>query len=454
MLTPEQINEIRAKSGLKPIGQSKNANVVGRFDYLKKQQESTDNLKGDLSKRIGSIKTSFASGKSRNPIQGFNDSLNILGQTAGGILDIGERIGEKIFDTGTTELSKHISGTPTKAEQNIKQAGLDILDSTAGKIAIDAIKNGVEAYSDFKVKHPDIARDIENVINVTAVLPMAKTAIKGTSVLAKSATKAAGKTVKPIIKGTGELLEATGKISAKSAIPLNSQEAALVQAYKAKNPLLKRVLGEAEQEPRTAALTAYEKGFMGTESMIGVQARREATKIWDDVKPVLNNIEEKIKTADVFDSILNKIIKKVKEPGRQGSLVDALEAMADDYKGITEMSHSFAQDIKSDLYKFIPDKVWKGKPIASSLRDVQAMFAQELRNRTRAALKDSPEALKAFDDYGNLKALMEFGKSAMTGSKRKGGFGGFVNSLYENATVPIKTISGQILKRTGELLKK
>jgi len=118
------------------------------------------------------------------------------------------------------------------------------------------------------------------------------------------------------------------------------------------------------------------------------------------------------------------------------------------------MTHEFAQDIKSDLYKHIPEKMWKGKPIASSYREVQSMFAQELRNLTRAKLKGDVEALSAFDDYGNLKALMEFGKKAMTGSKFKGGAGSWLNAAKEKLLVPIETIGGQILKKGGRMLRK
>jgi len=43
---------------------------------------------------------------------------------------------------------------------------------------------------------------------------------------------------------------------------------------------------------------------------------------------------------------------------------------------------------------------------------------------------------------------MEFGKKAMTGGKKKGGGGSFWSSVYENATIPAKTVGGQILKKT------
>ena len=202
-------------------------------------------------------------------------------------------------------------------------------------------------------------------------------------------------------------------------------------------------------------MTAYKKGFMGTEAMIGVQAKRTATNIWNEaVKPALEKVKGEIDIKDVFSSMRDKIESEIKEKIRKTDLMAQVDEMEKAYKDTPTMSHQMAQDIKSDLYKFIPEKWYNGKPVASISTEIKGRFASELRKRTRQALKDNTEALQAFDDYGNLKALSEFGINAISGSKKKGGFGSFVSSLYENATVPAKTVGGQVLKKTGEALQK
>jgi hypothetical protein len=133
---------------------------------------------------------------------------------------------------------------------------------------------------------------------------------------------------------------------------------------------------------------------------------------------------------------------------RQKSLLEALEALKEDYKGIDEIPLKKLQDIKSGWAQFIPDKSYQGRPIAGAFKDVTAKAADKARTTIYDTL--GSDMREAYIDYGNMKALEELGIKAMTGTGLKGGFGGFWSTVKDMALIPVTTIGGKVLYRTGQ----
>lgn len=258
----------------------------------------------------------------------------------------------------------------------------------------------------------------------------------------------------PIASIAGKvLIKPAGEALAKIFIPTSAKEAGLLQTYKAGNTLAERVknlLSTGETGgPTTAASTAFDKGLMGTESMIGVQAKRASGELWNGlISPALKQSSAKVDMPKFFDALQEQIVAKNPELSRQKSLLEALDALKEDYKGVTQISLEDLQKFKEGWAKFIPDKAYRGKPIAGAFKDVQNMAAGNARGVIYDAL--GPNVKQAYFDYGNLQALQELGQTAMTGGKLKGGAGSFISGLYEMATVPIGTIGGQTLYKVGQ----
>jgi hypothetical protein len=406
--TPEDVDYVAKQLNIKPKESSLGQRIGG--DLMARGKEALSTI-GEL-----------ATGK----ISPRETQNRILGGGAGAINDV---VGEAI--------------TPL-----LKPVLEPLFKTGVGQAALEAIKGGREVYNKWKNSSSEttrIAKELEGVINIATLLPVGK----GASVTARAAGDAAMNVAGPLGRG----LEKVGEKVAKSAIPLSKMEAGAVQSFKAKTPLLSRIAG-AEGQPMTAGLTAFKEGFAGTEEMIGIQAKRLADGLWQNtVRPALKKIKTKINTPRAINNAETNLLSKIKNPSRVAEIKEAFNALRADWKGLKTISHEFAQDVKSEMYKMMPDKLWKGKPIGSAFKEAQAAFASELRNASRQALKGSDDVLSAFDKYGNLKALMEFGQAAMTGAKKKGGFGSLLTSIYENATVPIKTVSGQVLKKAGTALK-
>jgi hypothetical protein len=247
----------------------------------------------------------------------------------------------------------------------------------------------------------------------------------------------------------GKLLTKVAKGVYNLAIPTSTKEAGLIQNYKANTSLLQRIMGTAGQAPRTAEDTAFSKGLKGTESMIGVQAVKEQRKIWSDIiSPSLKSADTHVSMPEFFDELQSKIVSDNVEPTRQKALLEALDAMKEDYSGINLVSAERLQKYKEGWAKFVPDKAYNGKPIAGAFRDVQNEAAGLAREKILSAIND-PKVKQAYLDYGNLYALKEWGKSAMTGGKFKGGTGGFISALKDMVVAPIATIGGRTIYRFG-----
>lgn len=263
----------------------------------------------------------------------------------------------------------------------------------------------------------------------------------------KKATEAG--LISAIVPPVAGIIKGTGKSIAEAVIPLSAKEAKYVQAYRAKVPIWERVLVGSNNAPITAGKTAFNKGIMGTESMIGVGAKRETNDLWNNfISPQLKKSTVKVDMPTFFKEARQQIIKENPEKSMQKSLLEALDSFKDDYAGVGKVAIKDIQEFKKGWAKTIPEKVYMGKSIAGAANNVKNTLADIARNKIYNAL--GPEARQAYFDYGNLQGLQELGQKAMTGGKLKGGFGGFWSSIKDMALVPVGTVGGKVLYKTGQ----
>lgn len=319
---------------------------------------------------------------------------------------------------------------------------------------------------------------VEKVAEVIAPATKINTATKGLSFFPKIALRTAGDVGTTALQtggDTGEMKE-TGAISAglqvvapilgkiskiigegvyKSAIPTSAKEAQFLQSYKAGKSFAERtldVIKGTSKEPTTVAKTAFEKGLFGTESMLGVQAKRATNSLWKDfISPQLKQSKVQVNMPSFFDEAREQIIKENPELGRQKDLLEALEAMKDDYKDVLDVPIEKLQDFKKGWAQFVPEKAYRGKPIAAAYGEVKDTVSGLARNAIYESL--GPEAKQAYFDYGNLLGLQELGQKAMTGGKLKGGFGTFWSAVKDMALTPVATVGGNTIYKVGQGLE-
>jgi hypothetical protein len=367
--------------------------------------------------------------------------LRTVGQVAGGAADI---------ITEAPGVKPLIKGAVGLASTSDKITGRDLKKDIA---------DVTQSYNGWAAKHPDASKDLEAVINIASILAPEKP----TQAIVDNTSKVAGKTGAKILSKTseaatqaGRATKATGEVVYKSAITPTVKEAEKILNYEAKTPFLTRVektlKGEELAKPITRATTALDKGLSGTERAIGVQAKRATQTLWNDtISPALKNSKEVVTKEDLFKPITDRIATMV-EPGRKKALSEAFSAIQDEYKGVKQFTLEEAQKVKEALAEFVPDKVYRGKPIASEYRTLQADMADAIRQKIYNSLSDI-NIKKSYLDYANLKELEKIGVKSISEGGFKGGFGAFWSSMWDAATTPVKTIGGKVLYRVGGKLE-
>lgn len=115
-----------------------------------------DNIKTDLAKRGENV---FKQSERNQTVA--SDVLQFLGQGAGFVGDI------------ATEGIKKV-GEVTGATEAIKPVAIDLLNTSVGKAGLEAIKGGAEVYNSWKESNPEIAANLEAIINIGSILPLGK----------------------------------------------------------------------------------------------------------------------------------------------------------------------------------------------------------------------------------------------------------------------------------------
>lgn len=263
----------------------------------------------------------------------------------------------------------------------------------------------------------------------------------------------AGKTIETVSGAIAPTVKKVGEITYKGAIPLSKKEAGLVQAYKAKYPLLERIRAAITGktlpgDPTTVGETAARQGVWGTESMIGVQAKRAKDNLWNSiVEPALKSSKEKI-DFKTFAGEIDEIIKQIPENTRRKTMEKAFEAFKQDYATEGAMDLLRLQSLKEGWTQFLGQKAFRGEELGNAFREVQKIASQLARNKIYKAV---PSGVKeAYWDYGNLKGLMEIGQKAMTRAKFQGGAGSFVSGVFDKAVTPVATSGGKTIYTVGE----
>jgi hypothetical protein len=271
--------------------------------------------------------------------------------------------------------------------------------------------------------------------------------VGGTKLIAKGASKVA-----PVVKKGGESLY-------KSGYTPNTKEAEQILAYEASQPSLSsklygngNVVGNPTFKPTLRSDSAMRAGIAGTEKQIGTQAKASADNLWSkEIAPAVEKSPVRITKEEMFAPIEERIAKTV-EPSRKQALIDALDAVKDDYKAVSDFSLKEAQALKSSLDEFTPSKMFKGKDVANELKVVQHDMANAIRSKTYESLADVNIKQK-YLDYGNLKELEKVGVKAISEGGLKGGFGGFWSTMYDQLLTPVKTVGGKMIYKVGDKLE-
>ena len=412
----------------------------------------------------------------KNPLQKVGDSVKDFTTGVGkGAVSTAFNLGSFILKSLSSPFGANIPGTafPTKKitkVPDIIESGVKTKNTAedVGKISEQIAELFIPVGLENKVASklaeiPEISAKAPSIVKFLTNLGKfgAKSVAGGTEMAGKTYIQTGGDTEKSLEAGAIQtaiplaenILKFGGKAIAESVIPVSAKEAKAIQSYKAGTSIWDRlgslITGVTKKTPSTAGKTAFEKGLIGTESMIGVGAKKTSNNLWNKIiNPSLQKSETKINMTSFFDDVEANIVKNNPEISRQNDLLEGLRALRDDYAKIGDVSLKDLQNYKEGWAELLPDKVYRGKSIAGAFNEVKNIAAGTARNKIYDNL--GQEVKQAYFDYGNLVGLQELGQKSMTGSKLKGGFGGFWNAVKDMAIVPVGTIGGQTIYKTGQ----
>lgn len=408
------------------------------------------------------------------------EPLDLSGSSSGDEPGYFERVGKEymgaaeniISDIKRPAESAAQGASPLEVARQVGETGLRTAGNVAGAVfapiteaiapvikpVIEKIMDnpGVKADAqkivDWANKNPETAKDLGAVFNIITAAIAAKVVPKVGGVAAGATGGAA--------ESTGGFLKSAGKKLYGISIPMEQSTARAVQAYQAAKPtLFQRIAGyfsgaekSTLKSPVTEAETAARMGLSGTEWQLGVQAKRAAAGLWDDtIRPALIAAKDKIDIKQFFVDLRDRIISETPDLSRRKLLLKSLESFQKDFKNVSNISLSKLQDYKSGWAKFIPEKVYQGKPIAGALNEVRNMAAQEARSIIYSKLGESVK--QAYFDYGNLQSILEAGLKSVDPLRSKSAFRQAWEFVLDKTVTPISTYSGKVLYKTGEGLE-
>lgn len=426
-LTAEQFKQQYGEQAVSRFAQPARPQSQGIFDGVKSDFDTRVNNAADA--QIASIngEQSDASG-----------ALQTIGQGAGFIGDLATRALGAV--------------TPTFIKDKLK-AGAQAVAQT------EPVQDIAQSYSAWKTQNPEAAANLESAVNISSLIPVGSFASQGAQAATKATLVGTGKALEAgadAVTNAGKATKAIGGGIYRSAITPTVPEAERILKYRANTPFLTRVTtdpGSVPGAPITRAQTALEKGIAGTESMVGVQSKRIADDLWKkEIAPAVKSSKATVTKGELFAPIITRIAQTT-DPTKKQALQQAYEAIQADYKTFAdEIDLETAQALKRDLDEFTPAKVFKGQDVASEVRMLQHDMADAIRQKTYSALADD-NIKRKYIDWANLNELQKVGVKAISEAQFKGGSGSLIGGLWDMATVPIKTIGGQVVYRVGNAVE-
>ena len=302
-----------------------------------------------------------------------------------------------------------------------------------------------------------VAEDVANLDTLAGAAAGSKAGTRAavaTADAGSAAARAAASTGGAALKTAGE--KATG-LGVTIEVPTRQA----LQAYQATQPTLfgrvKNLITGTKQvgnaaPPTTEANTAVRLLQPGTEWQLGVHAKAVSQRLWNQtIAPALQKPLTKVNMPAFFANLKRDIIQTTADLDRRNTLLNALESFQEDYRNVGRIGLDKLQTYKEGWAKFVPERAYKGQPIAAALNEVRNLAAQ----RARKLIYDSvgPEIKQAYIDYGNLKSIEEAGIKSIDALRSKGVTRQVWEAVMDKAVTPIATVAGKILYKTGEGLE-
>lgn len=358
---------------------------LGRLLETRKNSPSLGNIAGiseekpgffsrigdDLKKRGDKV----ASQAERDQTIG-SDVLQLGGQAAGFATDI---VTEGVKSLGeVTGITENIIKPAVEA---VKPVAVDILETPVGQAGLQAIKAGAEAYGKWKEANPEQAGNLEAVVNIGALIPVAKgaqvtgNALKqGTEAVVDATVKTAGKVGDVAKGGVGvvkDVWDATKRIPDNFSTNSAAREEVRQTISELPTPIAKEAAQDGIEVPDVKALYQMADDIKKIE--VNTRPKEgEVPKIDPETgKPVEVNLSERdagvASGAVKRTNIAKELFEAVKSYSKGESKTDPIEIVGRPIVARLKTLETAKNKVGAELGKIAKEKlgILKAKEIAT-----------------------------------------------------------------------------------------
>lgn len=356
----------------------------------------------------------------------FGESIERFKEGEQGVISTGlqlagEATGLAFGDVPGRAIQSGIEATPDIIKEPIKQVGIAILKTDAGKAGLDALEQGMESYEAWKSENPVVAENLESVVNIVTALPIG--AIMG------KAGQGVGQLGKVAVKQIDNIPNPLSIIKNDKAADRLFQSALDLNFNQIRNIARPNVAG------KNPVTWMREKGIIGTREQVIPQLEELATGARQAVVQSIDSVPGKF-TLKQTDQALDEVLKQVTDAnGMPKAGLEELANKAALLRALPEKTlaqHQQTKELMDDVLRMF-GKTNEGKDsiMAEGWRNIREKVKTFIEQKADdAGLPDikrlnkdtqvSTAILKALTDTGG-----DLGRSKLTTLVKKlGGAGG------------------------------
>lgn len=369
--------------------------VIEGFNDVKKEPSTLQKIGTDLYKRgtniVGEIKDTYSNINNPEKKGRLGEGLlRVTGEVAGGVTDtLGNVIG------GVANTLDNATGNITSSLAN--KGIQSILDTDIGKQGLEYAKKSSEDYNKWKESNPDAAKNLEAVVNIANVIPIA-TSLKP---ILKTGEKVLDTAIRVGKKTTGELGNKTVKVTSQireGISPTPTKEKAISQLLQDKTGDISKSFEEAFKSSKIdpTKISSYKELGQAFGGAIKNLSERVSSKLDDSVYKPLTSLSLSQKTTAGKEIKTNFVDKALKQ--------------------LDELYTSTGDDIaKADIQDLIEKANTKGLT-DKGVNDLAKLYGQEFGEKAFSKVTGDPLTSVNSQMYENIRSGLK--KTARSG---KGG---------------------------------
>lgn len=343
-----------------------------------------------LKQRGSNVATSIV--EQANVLSNTNNPLEAAKAVGRGILrPVGEVAGAGV-DIVNAGINAADEATGNVASTAIKKGLTAILNTPQGQEGLATAEQGVDKYNQWKAANPEIAKDLEAVVNIANIIPVGK----AVGAIGKGAVEAVPKVAKGVAKGANEAVD-------------------VVKEGISPTPTFEKALGEVSIAKKVSQLPKFEKAL----SAIDTKDVKTFSELNDKFKKAIPDLAAKVDNEllkDINTYKIQDLLIPQKTKGGKEIKVDYITRSLD---GLKDLYTKLGDDVaKADIEEFANKAETVGLT-RKEVNDLARLYNTEYGSKAFTATGDIKTGFNAELYESTRKGLKDIARNGLGGDKAK-----------------------------------